>query len=182
MPTRELTVHFRQELIVLASSARVEPMVHNYEKEFRDQFKLRLEAALDAVPECPKDRGRAVWLAEKMDLSPKGVGKWLNGDSIPELAKIPKLASVADVSPEKLLFGSESAVTVIARAHPDKITEKSKKAAITKLGEALVEEFRELPRFEQHEALMYVEKERAKRQQSGAVAREGPDSKPEGRG
>jgi len=104
-PKSELTVHTRPELIVPASRFIFEPMVQNPEEKARRAFAGRLNKALDKMTDGPPSHGRAVWLAEKMDVSPKGAGKWLNGEAMPETAKLPKLADVAKCSGAWLLFG-----------------------------------------------------------------------------
>jgi transcriptional regulator with XRE-family HTH domain len=81
-------------------------MVQDYETKVRSEFAKRLNIALDDVTDAPQGHGRNTWLAAKMGVSAKGAGKWLNGDSIPEVAKFPKLAEIARCDGAWLLFGA----------------------------------------------------------------------------
>lgn len=58
--------------------------------DHRIDFAKRLNEALDemAIPV----RGRAVLLASKFEVSAKAAGKWLNGESIPEMTKLIDIA------------------------------------------------------------------------------------------
>lgn len=64
-------------------------MVHT-KTDVRDIFRLRLLAALRdfGVPQ----HGQGKWLADKTGHTPKGVGKWLNGESMPQPEKWADLA------------------------------------------------------------------------------------------
>ncbi|MEK6788485.1 MAG: XRE family transcriptional regulator [Pseudomonadota bacterium] len=66
-------------------------------------FKDRLREALLAVG-FP-DRGMAQQLSVIMQVSPKAVGKWLNGESMPTTTKIATLAKLAKINGEWLLTG-----------------------------------------------------------------------------
>ena len=95
----ELSVHFRAELTVLASTEIIELMVQSTNSE-RLAFSVRLKQALDTIPDCPADRGRAVWLKETLpfSVSAKATGKWLNGESMPTRENMAILAKTLGVS------------------------------------------------------------------------------------
>lgn len=67
------------------------------------EFKDRLRAAL--VDANYPIRGMAPKLAAIMKVSPKAVGKWLSGESMPTTDKISDLARITGVSGEWLLTG-----------------------------------------------------------------------------
>ncbi|AZK37469.1 helix-turn-helix transcriptional regulator [Acinetobacter baumannii] len=73
--------------------------------DHRIDFAKRLNEALDemAIPV----RGRAVLLASKFEVSAKAAGKWLNGESIPEMTKLIDIALWLGKGVEWLLTGSE---------------------------------------------------------------------------
>ena len=91
-------------------------MVQNYEEKVRIAFAKRLNKALDKVSEAPKDHGRALWLGKKMLGSNKAAGKWLNGETMPETAKFPRLAEIAHCDGAALLFGTSDGIAE-AKAH-----------------------------------------------------------------
>ena len=68
-------------------------------------FSARLNSALDALGFAPKGQGRQVALAKVMNVSQKGARKWLEGEAIPGMTNLTRLAIIADVSLEWLATG-----------------------------------------------------------------------------
>jgi len=110
-----------------------EPMVLNddYEAQERADFAARLCRALDDVPGVPFGHGRGAWLARGMGVTTKAAAKWLNGEAMPETAKIRKLAKLAGIDPARLLFGD------ISLDHQDQVSQQSRE--IQQILSALVE-------------------------------------------
>lgn len=69
------------------------------------EFAKRLHDAMDK--KGYPVRGRARVLSKEFQISDKGAGKWLNGESIPETSKIPLIAKFLDVKSEWLISGNE---------------------------------------------------------------------------
>lgn len=82
----------------------LELMVHK-QPDLKKAFAARLHEAIDKVPDAPKRHGRAVWLASKMQVTPKGAGKWLKGDAIPSSGRFTALAALLKCSASWLHFG-----------------------------------------------------------------------------
>lgn len=74
--------------------------------KIKEDFAKRINEAMDS--KGYPIRGRARVLSKQFDLSDKGAGKWLKGESIPETSKIPLLASFLGVNTEWLLNGSST--------------------------------------------------------------------------
>lgn len=70
----------------------------------KEDFAKRINEAMD-LKGYPV-RGRARVLSKQFDISDKGAGKWLKGESIPETSKLPLLAGFLGVSIEWLMSGS----------------------------------------------------------------------------
>nr|ESK56802.1 hypothetical protein F987_00293 [Acinetobacter gyllenbergii NIPH 230] len=72
----------------------------------KEDFAKRLHKGMDLIG-YPV-RGRARILSREFNISDKGAGKWLNGETIPETSKIPHLANFLKVNAEWLLTGKET--------------------------------------------------------------------------
>ncbi|MEN4981554.1 hypothetical protein [Acinetobacter modestus] len=72
----------------------------------KEDFAKRLHQGMDLIG-YPV-RGRARILSREFNISDKGAGKWLNGETIPETSKIPHLANFLKVNAEWLLTGKET--------------------------------------------------------------------------
>lgn len=105
-------------------------MVHTYEEEAKRGFALRLAAAVRELKGGPEEHGEQKWLATQMGVSTKAVNKWFKGDSIPELAKLPKLAQILKKPAEYLLFGSA----------PQEVTYKQTRSALQVIREPRMED------------------------------------------
>lgn len=79
-------------------------MVQN-DIDVKEFFRKRLLAALreNGLPE----HGQGTWLAQKMDVTPKAVNKWIKGESMPDQKKWSKLASVLHKSRAYFYEGME---------------------------------------------------------------------------
>ncbi|RXJ70669.1 hypothetical protein CS022_22655 [Veronia nyctiphanis] len=75
-------------------------------KEERIAFSTRLNAILDTRGFAPKQRGRQTKLAEKFNLTQKGVRRWLEGESIPRIDSLRTLSEEFDVNIEWLHYGN----------------------------------------------------------------------------
>lgn len=95
------------------------------------EFAKRLHQGMDLVGHPV--RGRARILSREFDISDKGAGKWLNGEAIPEMSKIPHLAEFLNVNAEWLLTGKNASSTKAIRNLPqttlDQITIKNQNIA-----------------------------------------------------
>lgn len=70
----------------------------------RKAFSTRLNQACQQ--QSLESHGRGVILARALGVSPRAVGKWLNGEAVPRYGKIQALAKLLQVSPEWLQLGS----------------------------------------------------------------------------
>lgn len=91
-----------QQLIVSAAQPKIEPMVIDDEKL---AFAERLNATLDARNYPEKGRGRQIALGKDMGVSQNGARKWLEGESMPEIARMVEMAKRFNVSFEWLATG-----------------------------------------------------------------------------
>jgi SOS-response transcriptional repressor LexA len=73
-------------------------------------FSQRLTLALDKAGFPPINRGRIQRLAEMMDLSHRGAGKWLDGETTPPAKKCPVLADKLNVDTGWLVSGKGNMV------------------------------------------------------------------------
>jgi len=83
----------------------------NTKPDIKDLFREKLLAALRErdVP----DRGRGAWLAKEMEVTPKAVSKWLNGESMPERTKLDKLATVLKKKWNYFYLGMEVGESIV---------------------------------------------------------------------
>lgn len=73
-------------------------------------FKERLNEALDKAGFPPKNRGRIQRLADMMDLTHRGAGKWLDGETTPPAKKCPVIAEKLHINSEWLISGKGNMV------------------------------------------------------------------------
>ncbi len=73
-------------------------------------FSQRLTKALDKEGFPPINRGRIQRLADMMDLSHRGAGKWLDGETTPPAKKCPLLADKLNINTEWLISGKGNMV------------------------------------------------------------------------
>jgi transcriptional regulator with XRE-family HTH domain len=109
-------------------SARSEPP--QAEQEFRRLFAERFGAALDQHPNIPNGHGRGQAVAGLFGISRATAGKWLNGEGLPDLWRLPHLAQLLNVDVNELVGGTTSPMTIDDRYvsinmhnqdHPDEI-------------------------------------------------------------
>lgn len=74
-------------------------------RRVEDGFNQRLSKALDKEGFPPINRGRIQRLADMMELSHRGAGKWLDGETTPPAKKCPALAAKLHVNTEWLITG-----------------------------------------------------------------------------
>lgn len=72
--------------------------------EYRRKFSERLQRSLDLLG--IGGRGKFKWLSDVTGVSPQNVRKWLSGEALPEMRKIPELAKRLGVRLEWLIGGS----------------------------------------------------------------------------
>lgn len=82
----------------------MQPMVTSV-KDARIDFPVRLNQALDAAGFAPEGSGRQQALASKMKVSQQAAGKWLRGETLPELARVIEIALFTGHNVEWLLTG-----------------------------------------------------------------------------
>lgn len=86
----------------------------------RAAFSRRLNQALDAAGIPPKSKGRQGLVGEMFGVSQKGARKWLEGEAIPSMRRIPQIADTLGISAEWLLTGRRSSSDAVSRgALPD---------------------------------------------------------------
>lgn len=90
----------------------------------RDGFRQRLAQALDKAGFPPINRGRIQLLADMMELSHRGAGKWLDGETAPPAKKCPVLADKLQVNTEWLISGKGNMVRE-ASSPDEKISDAS---------------------------------------------------------
>jgi len=74
-------------------------------KDTRVHFPLRLNQALDAAGFAPEGAGRQQTLAKRLGVSQQATGKWLRGETLPELARVIEIAVFTGHNVEWLLTG-----------------------------------------------------------------------------
>ena len=84
-------------------------MANPHDMDARVAFARRLNQALDANGYPLKGQGRQTAVAKRFDVSQKGARKWLEAESIPEMKRLPAIASVLGVTVEWLLSGQGEA-------------------------------------------------------------------------
>ena len=74
-------------------------------KDPKVDFPSRLNQALDAAGFAPEGAGRQQALAKKLEVSQQAAGKWLRGETLPELARVIEIAVFTGRNVEWLLTG-----------------------------------------------------------------------------
>lgn len=77
------------------------------QKEFRTQFALNFNAALDRRGSIPAGYGRAVAVAEMFGVSQNTAACWLKGEGVPEAFRLPEIAEALNTTFEQLLLGEQ---------------------------------------------------------------------------
>lgn len=68
------------------------------DETLRRQFAHRLNEAMSQHPDTANPRGRAAFLARKLEVTPKAASKWVNGEAIPRGARLLELCKILGVS------------------------------------------------------------------------------------
>lgn len=99
-------------------------------RAFRKHFADNLNAALDRRGAIPSGYGRVIGVAELFGVSQNTAANWLKGDGVPELARLPEIASILGTTVEQLVMGDQHAGThvideryVMVDMHGDDSTE-----------------------------------------------------------
>ena len=82
------------------------------ELDFRKLFAERLHAALDRHNHIPKGHGRVLASAALFGVTRLTVTKWLNGDGLPDLWRLPLLAKLLNVDVNELVGGSTNPMVI----------------------------------------------------------------------
>ena len=80
-------------------------------RAFRKQFADNLNAALDRKGAIPSGYGRVIGVAELFGVSQNTAANWLKGEGVPELARLPEIASILGTTVEQLVMGEQHAGT-----------------------------------------------------------------------
>ena len=80
-------------------------------RAFRKHFADNLNAALDRKGAIPSGYGRVIGVAELFGVSQNTAANWLKGDGVPELARLPEIASILGTTVEQLVMGDQHAGT-----------------------------------------------------------------------
>jgi transcriptional regulator with XRE-family HTH domain len=82
------------------------------EQGFRRLFAERFNTALDRHVHIPQGHGRGQAVAALFGITRATAGKWLNGEGLPELWRLPQLARLLNVDVNELVGGSTHAMTI----------------------------------------------------------------------
>lgn len=100
------------------------------EQTFRSLFAERFNSALDAHAHIPNGHGRGQAVAALFSISRATAGKWLNGEGLPELWRLPSIAQLLNVDVNELVGGTTNPMTIDDRYasidmhdqdHPDEV-------------------------------------------------------------
>lgn len=82
------------------------------EQAFRSFFAEQFNAALDRHQHIPRGHGRLQAVAGLFGITRTTAGKWLNGDGLPELWRLPRIAQLLNVDASELLGGSADPMVI----------------------------------------------------------------------
>lgn len=82
------------------------------EQDFRQLFAERFNAALDRHAHIPPVYGRGQAVAALFSITRATAGKWLNGEGLPELWRLPHLARLLNVDVNELVGGTASPMMI----------------------------------------------------------------------
>lgn len=82
------------------------------ESSFRKLFTQRFNTALDRHSHIPQGHGRGQAVASLFGITRATAGKWLNGEGLPELWRLPLLAQLLNVDVNELVGGSTNPMTI----------------------------------------------------------------------
>lgn len=78
------------------------------QQEFRRQFAVNFNAALDRRGSIPPGYGRVTAVAQLFDVSQNTATAWVRGDGVPELFRLPEIAKTLNTTVEQLVMGDGS--------------------------------------------------------------------------
>lgn len=73
------------------------------EYAFRAFFSTQFHAALDKHKHIPRGHGRLQAVAALFSITRTTAGKWLNGEGLPDMWRLPRIAQLLNVDPNELL-------------------------------------------------------------------------------
>lgn len=82
------------------------------EQGFRRLFAERFNAALDRHVHIPQGHGRGQAVAALFGITRATAGKWLNGEGLPELWRLPHIAQMLNVDVNELVGGTASPMMI----------------------------------------------------------------------
>ncbi len=82
------------------------------ETDFRRMFAERFNTALDRHAHIPRSHGRGQAVASLFGITRATAGKWLNGEGLPELWRLPSIAKLLNVDVNELVGGSTNPMTI----------------------------------------------------------------------
>ncbi len=82
------------------------------ERDFRRLFAERFNTALDRHVHIPRGHGRGQAVAALFSITRATAGKWLGGDGLPELWRLPQIAQLLNVDVNELVGGTTSPMTI----------------------------------------------------------------------
>lgn len=86
--------------------------IHQTEQDFRKLFAERFNAALDRHAHIPQVYGRGQAVSALFGITRATAGKWLNGEGLPELWRLPHLARLLNVDVNELVGGTASPMMI----------------------------------------------------------------------
>lgn len=86
--------------------------IHQTEGDFRKLFAERFNAALDRHGHIPQVYGRGQAVSALFGITRATAGKWLNGEGLPELWRLPHLARLLNVDVNELVGGTTSPMMI----------------------------------------------------------------------
>lgn len=82
------------------------------EREFRRLFSERFGTALDHLTHIPRGHGRGQAVAALFGISRVTASKWLNGEGLPDLWRLPGMARLLNVDVNELVGGTTNPMTI----------------------------------------------------------------------
>jgi hypothetical protein len=82
------------------------------EQDFRRLFAEQFNAALDRHSHIPHGHGRVQAVASLFGITRVTAGKWLGGEGLPELWRLPQIAQLLNVDVNELVGGSTNAMLI----------------------------------------------------------------------
>lgn len=88
------------------------PETAQAEQDFRRLFAEQFNAALDRHAHIPRGHGRGQAVAALFGITRATAGKWLSGEGLPDLWRLPHMAQLLNVDVNELVGGSTNAMLI----------------------------------------------------------------------